>query len=621
MTQCQEHGRLPESTAMHGADCAAVLNAFGDVAAALRAEEELDVLLAIIAARLCALARVSRCTVYLRDQGSELFHGHLAHASTDIDDAVRRLVAGGDADAFTRQIVSERRPVLIADATRDPRPVRAAMRRFGVTSMLGVPLICDDEVAGVLFLDNEGAEHPFDAPTQATAAAFADLAGIAIGQARQTASIRTSMRTVARQNALLRRAAAMDDRLAELTLKSATLQHIAEAVAELSGKPAAIYDAELNLRVAVAAPGAGDGVVPRLLEPPYREAREVGDALAALDDAGPAVVGPIPDAGLHHRHLVAPVTVRDDRWGYVVVMEFGARFGSLDAHIARRAAMHVALEMAAERRAATIEWDARASLAGELVRGNPDLELLQRRSEFLKLDLQRPHALCLIAADDSEPAVTPLPRAVAGALGAALDGATVLTSSVPEGVAAIVALPAVDEGGIAALKSALGRALSSLPSGSSLRTGISGICAGPAGFSRAYAEAQQVLRCQQNFAGPGQLRILAAADLGAGRPFLASADRAEAERFVTESLGPLLDNEAGNEALVATLAAFLRHSCHFRRCAADLHVHQNTVRYRLARVEQVTSLQVTTNTADQLTAQLAVLILRLTGRVDESVAR
>jgi sugar diacid utilization regulator len=621
MTQWHDQGPVLESTAMPGADCAAVLSAFGAVAAALRAEEDLDVLLSIIAARLCALAGVSRCTVYLRDRDSELFHGHLAHASSDIDAAVKRLVAGGEADSFTRQVVSERRPVLIADARRDPRPVRAAMQRFGVTSMLGVPLICGDEVVGVLFLDNEGAPHPFDPPTQATAAAFADLAGIAIGQARLTASIRTSMRTVARQNALLRRAAALDDRLAELTLKSATLHDIAQAVAELSGKPAAIYDADLTLRVAVAAPGAVATVVPRLLEPPNPAAREVGDALAALGDAGPAVIGPLPNIGLPHRYLVAPVTIRDDRWGYVVVMEFGARFGSLDAHIARRAAMHVALEMAAERRAAMIEWDARASLAGELVRGNPDFELLQRRAEFLELDLERPHALCLIAADDSTPTATPRPRAVAGALGAALDGATVLTSSVAEGVAAIAPLPTADAGGLAALKAALGRALSSLPSGSSLRTAVSGSCAGAAGFSRAYTEAQQVLRCQQNFAGPGDLRILTAADLGAGRLFLASADRAEAERFVTEALGPLLDREPGNDALVATLAEYLRHSCHFRRCAAELDVHQNTVRYRLARVEYLTGLRVTTDTADQLTAQLAVLILRLTGRIDDTVAR
>ncbi|MEV4557561.1 helix-turn-helix domain-containing protein [Kitasatospora sp. NPDC049285] len=49
-------------------------------------------------------------------------------------------------------------------------------------------------------------------------------------------------------------------------------------------------------------------------------------------------------------------------------------------------------------------------------------------------------------------------------------------------------------------------------------------------------------------------------------------------------LGPL----AGHEALLATLAAFLRHDASWTRTAEALHVHVNTVHYRIRRIEELT---------------------------------
>jgi len=42
-------------------------------------------------------------------------------------------------------------------------------------------------------------------------------------------------------------------------------------------------------------------------------------------------------------------------------------------------------------------------------------------------------------------------------------------------------------------------------------------------------------------------------------------------------------------------------------------VHENTIRYRLARIEHVTGLGVSACSDDQLSAQLALLVLRLQG--------
>ncbi|TQS43547.1 helix-turn-helix domain-containing protein [Cryptosporangium phraense] len=54
-------------------------------------------------------------------------------------------------------------------------------------------------------------------------------------------------------------------------------------------------------------------------------------------------------------------------------------------------------------------------------------------------------------------------------------------------------------------------------------------------------------------------------------------------------LGPVLAyDEAHDAELVATLVAFLAHAGSWSRCAEELHLHVNTVRYRIAKVEQLT---------------------------------
>ena len=149
-------------------------------------------------------------------------------------------------------------------------------------------------------------------------------------------------------------------------------------------------------------------------------------------------------------------------------------------------------------------------------------------------------------------------------------------------------------------------------------------------YERAYSQAGQVMSCLERF-GTDERQVLSADDLGAGRLLLASADPGEVERFATETLGPLLDGGEGTGDLVSTLTAFFEHGRSIRRAATALDVHENTIRYRLGRIEEAIGIPVATDADAQLTAQLALLVLRLQGRlvdagethngVGESVAR
>jgi DNA-binding PucR family transcriptional regulator len=98
---------------------------------------------------------------------------------------------------------------------------------------------------------------------------------------------------------------------------------------------------------------------------------------------------------------------------------------------------------------------------------------------------------------------------------------------------------------------------------------------------------------------------------------LATAEREDAERFARDALGALLSDEEGTRDLLVTLQVFFEHGRSVRRSARALAVHENTIRYRLTRIEDRTGLRVAHSSNDQLTAQLALLVLRLEGALPE----
>jgi DNA-binding PucR family transcriptional regulator len=149
---------------------------------------------------------------------------------------------------------------------------------------------------------------------------------------------------------------------------------------------------------------------------------------------------------------------------------------------------------------------------------------------------------------------------------------------------------------------------------------ISVPCQDVEAYGRAYAQTRQVLQCIRAFHAPGSTRVLAADDLGSGRLLLMGADAAEADRFVEETLRDMLA-DSGAPHLLLTLVRFFEEQRSVRRVAARLDVHENTVRYRLAKIEELTGLPVRTDSDAQLSMQLALLVLHMRGRLQDLMAR
>ena len=121
-----------------------------------------------------------------------------------------------------------------------------------------------------------------------------------------------------------------------------------------------------------------------------------------------------------------------------------------------------------------------------------------------------------------------------------------------------------------------------------------------------------MLRCLRTLAGNDSIQVLSAHELGAGRLLLSSLDRREAEHFATRALGPLLAVGVGCE-LLDTLQEFFACGRGLRLTATALGVHENTIRYRFAKIRELSGLDIYGDADDQTTALLALRVLQLEG--------
>jgi sugar diacid utilization regulator len=120
-----------------------------------------------------------------------------------------------------------------------------------------------------------------------------------------------------------------------------------------------------------------------------------------------------------------------------------------------------------------------------------------------------------------------------------------------------------------------------------LAIGVSGLADGAAALPGAAVQARHTHHAASVRGDP--TAVVSSADLASHLLLLASVGADARQSFRDRLLGPLAEYDRGHNAdLIATLDTFLRCSGSWQRCAAQMHVHVNTLRYRLQRVEQLT---------------------------------
>jgi hypothetical protein len=139
--------------------------------------------------------------------------------------------------------------------------------------------------------------------------------------------------------------------------------------------------------------------------------------------------------------------------------------------------------------------------------------------------------------------------------------------------------------------------------------GVSEPAAGAAGLPAAVVQARHAREYASS--QEGRAVVVSSGELASHLLLLAGVPASTRESFHARLLGPLVEYDRAHDAeLVRTLDAFLTCSGSWTRCAAQLHVHVNTLRYRIGRIEQLTGRDLS-RFADRVDFFLA---LRLHGR-------
>jgi len=98
-----------------------------------------------------------------------------------------------DEAPFMVTAATQRKPVAIDDCETDPRCIPEVQRRFGVRSVLCIPLIARDEVLGVIFFNHHGAAVRFEPQT----VDFAGKLAVAISSALENARMYEEQQRIA----------------------------------------------------------------------------------------------------------------------------------------------------------------------------------------------------------------------------------------------------------------------------------------------------------------------------------------------------------------------------------------------------------------------------------------
>ncbi|QBI54528.1 PucR family transcriptional regulator [Streptomonospora litoralis] len=212
----------------------------------------------------------------------------------------------------------------------------------------------------------------------------------------------------------------------------------------------------------------------------------------------------------------------------------------------------------------------------------PEPALARRVLDELVADLPT----AAVAGDGAAIAVVPVAEAVRG--GPAADG--------PPGESAETGAPVGETGeggeaaGAEALRTELARRAAVLEPGlrdHRLAVGISAAAPGIAALRGAAMEADHARRLAE--LRGGRSHVAAGTELDSHELLLASVPEEVRTSYRDRLLSPLLDYDRTHRSdLVATLERFLAYSGSWQRCATAMHVHVNTLRYRIGRVEALT---------------------------------
>jgi sugar diacid utilization regulator/GAF domain-containing protein len=440
------------------------------------------------------------------------------------------------------QVALDGRASASRDYRHDSRRVPLMTRVIdeeGIRSLVSVPLLAGEQMLGVLYAASREIHDWSPEEVAEVTEIGRDLA--------------VRMTLVTEGEVTVRELAATRQALAEVTEALRTVQHLARVFSRGDDVRRGLELLAHDLQLTVELRDAEGWVVHQVSESEADRSRELWRAGVGPGDS----------------HLLTVVGDHDLTEAQAAMAQ---TFGAL-----------ITLQMARaqERSAEELRLTSRyfdAVLSGRI----EDLRGFVADASLLGLDLRRPGYVAVAGrrGDDlAQRALTPQDVATAtGLLGERFPGSVVTPRD-----GDLLVIVFTEEGLRSVVGVLEGRVLPGLGATRQWVAGVGDPVGAVDGYAAAYREARRALAFAR--AGDGAQVVVSAADLGLwGHP---DATSEPAGRQVEAALGPLFRSDAGGTEYVATLEAYLRNDRNLNRTAAALHVHANTVRYRVAKAEEL----------------------------------
>ena len=430
-------------------------------------------------------------------------------------------------------------------------------------------------------------------------------------QGRQ-ASVLLDHREVQHENALLRELVTVYQQLTGLTLQDADVSTVARLLADRTRATVAVVSRSLEV-LAAASPKPGDDVAAYVRA--YLSSPRLATVLHSTTQTRRSLR--LPDTGDAAGVIVAPILVGDDVPAYLMTFGDGRHDGGdLSLLVTEHAATICGVILGRERVVAAAARQVRDDLVeGLLLGGGRSNGEVARWARHLGYDPTREHRILAVAIE-APSSVRPAggPAAQRQRVAAAIDH--FFTTRMPGAITSIrddevvVVVPEPDADAARLSVACLAR-MRDLFSDTVVTIGIGGSCRDPADIARSYGQARRTIDAVIRLGRQGQ--AVAFEGLGIHRLLLQVPDMAELRSFAAEILGKLdgQERQRGSE-LLATLACYFRENSSPQRTARSLHVHPNTVAYRIRRIQEITGLQLDTY-RDRLMAQVALEIIDALG--------
>lgn len=299
--------------------------------------------------------------------------------------------------------------------------------------------------------------------------------------------------------------------------------------------------------------------------------------------------------------LFSVVRSRGDVLGVLLLFDPDGRAGTLDRFTLDYGATVLALELSHRRELAQAELRRRRDLIEDLLTGT-DNESAYARAEALEHNLRSPHCVAVLHWENTDSGLV----AKAAAHWTKRTGRDCLITR-RQATTILISAGELDHTDLhLAIATDVGSNRGSI--------GIGSLVDAPCSLPRSFSEAQRACKIKQASPTPYGSRLFE--DLGVYRILDSGDGRPEVRSFVQEWLGGLLDYDRTKHAeLVKTLAHYLDCGGNYDLTAQSLQIHRSTLRYRLARIRDITGRDLQDVDA-RLNLHLATRVLDVLGATD-----